>query len=109
MSEPVWLLFNNRADREFRLSSFLPLIRSLGKEGAQLRTMGDHAAKTARFFARRAAIAAQPLTGSAEVWLKSLSGERCLVFCIGNIKNDGLRLIETLSATEGEAACSSKP
>ena len=36
-------------------------------------------------------------------------GTDCLVFCIGNIKGDGLRLIETLSKTEGDAVCFSKP
>jgi poly-gamma-glutamate synthase PgsB/CapB len=108
-NEPVWLLFNSRADREFRLSAFLPLIRSLAKGGAQLRAIGDRPARTARFFAQKAGIVSEPLAGPAEEWLKSLSRERCLVFCIGNIKGDGLRLIETLSKTEGDAVCFSKP
>lgn len=101
MRAPVWLLFNSRADREFRLSSFLPLVRALAESGAQLRTMGDNPVKTARFFARKTAIASQPLREKADAWIKSLSDQRCLVFCIGNIKGEGLRLIETLSAMEG--------
>ena len=106
---PVRLLFNNRADREFRLSAFLPMVRALGAEGSELRTMGDHAVKTARYFARRAGLPATPLAEPAENWIRSLSGEHCLVFCIGNIKGAGLRLTEILSETEGDAACSSKP
>ena len=40
--QPVWVLFNNRSDREFRLSEFAPLVRELSERGAQLRVIGEN-------------------------------------------------------------------
>lgn len=105
----VWLLFNNRADREFRLSSFLPLVRRLEEQGAGLRVIGDHAEKAARYFTRNSRIEALPLRQKPEDWVLGLSREACLVFCFGNIRGEGYRFIEALSQGKGESVCCSKP
>lgn len=101
--QPIWVLFNNRSDREFRLAEFVPLMRELAGRGAQLRVIGENTAKAARFFARKASIPAQPLVGDALAWLESLGDEKCVALCIGNIRGAGRALIDALQARK-EAA-----
>ena len=60
--------------------------------------MGENTAKAARFFERKAGIAAQPLEGDALSWLEKLGEENCTVLCIGNIRGAGRALIEALQA-----------
>ena len=96
--QPVWVLFNNRGDREFRLAEFVPLMREMAGRGASLRVVGENTAKAARFFERKAGIAAQPLEGDALSWLEKLGEENCTVLCIGNIRGAGRALIEALQA-----------
>jgi len=94
---PVWVLFNNRADREFRLGEFLPLVKRLGDRGGRVRIIGENREKCARYFAKKAGVDAAPAEGKPLDWLKTLSGEKCTVMCIGNIKGDAREMIETLS------------
>ena len=96
--QPVWVLFNNRGDREFRLAEFVPLMREMAGRGASLRVVGENTAKAARFFERKAGIPAQPLEGDALSWLEKLGEENCTVLCIGNIRGAGRALIEALQA-----------
>ena len=91
------MLFNNRADREFRLGEFLPLVKMLGQKGAKVRVIGENREKSARFFAKKAGVDAEPVEGAPLDWVKSLSGEKCAVMCIGNIKGAAREMIETLS------------
>ena len=107
--QPLWVLFNNRGDREFRLSEFTPLVRELAQRGAQVRIMGDNAAKAARYFARKAGATACKLDQTPLEWLDSLSASPCAVLCIGNIRNPGRETIEALEARGGLNTCCSKP
>lgn len=93
---PVWVLFNNRGDREFRLSEFAPLVRALAERGAQLRVIGENERKVARYFAKRTGAAAQKLEEAPLAWLEKLGAEPCVVLCIGNIRGVGRELIEAL-------------
>ena len=93
---PVWVLFNNRGDREFRLSEFAPLVRELAERGAQLRVIGENERKVARYFARKTGAAAQKLEEVPLAWLEKLGAEPCVVLCIGNIRGVGRELIEAL-------------
>ncbi len=95
---PVWLLFNNRGDREFRLSEFAPLVRELSARGAQLRVIGENAAKVARYFAKHAGAQAQQLEEAPLKWLEDLGEKPCVVLCLGNIRGVGRELIEALEA-----------
>ena len=97
---PVWVLFNNRADREFRLGEFLPLVKMLGEKGAKVRVIGENREKSARFFHKKAGVDAAPVDGDPVEWLKTLSGDRCAVMCIGNIKGGAREMIEHLSARQ---------
>ena len=101
--QPVWILFNNRGDREFRLSEFLPLIRELSAQGAKLRVIGENTDKVARYFARKAGAQAQKLDQPPLAWLESLGAERCAVLCIGNIKGVARETIEALEAKKSMA------
>lgn len=94
---PVWVLFNNRADREFRLGEFLPLVKMLGEKGAKVRVIGENREKSARYFKNKAGVDAAPVEGAPLDWVKSLSGSKCAVMCIGNIKGGAREMIETLS------------
>jgi hypothetical protein len=51
---PLVLLYNNRADREYRIREFLDLPRTLGAVRA-IATIGDRPEKVARFFSRTGA------------------------------------------------------
>jgi len=94
---PVYVLFNNRSDREFRLGEFLPLVKMLGEKGAKVRVIGENREKSARFFHKKAGVEAAPVDGAPLEWLNTLAGEKCVVMCIGNIKGSAREMIELLS------------
>lgn len=96
--QPVWILFNNRGDREFRLSEFLPLVKELCAGGAQLRVIGENEEKVARYFQRRAGAQARKLEQSPMAWLEAMGAQPCVVLCIGNIKGIARETIEALQA-----------
>lgn len=93
----LWVLFNNRSDREFRLNEFLPLVRQLGQQGAQVRVIGENCPKAARYFGKKTGVEARALNMSPVEWIQSLAGEKCAVMCLGNIKGVAREMIETLS------------
>lgn len=99
---PMWVLFNNRGDREFRLSEFNPLILALSAAGAKVRVVGENREKVARYFRKKADAQAEALSMPIMDWLDSLSGERCAVLCLGNIRDDGRHTIEALEARGGK-------
>lgn len=94
---PVWVLFNNRSDREFRLGEFVPLVKKLGEKGAKVRVVGENCEKSARYFAKKAGVEAEALDGAPIDWIKSVSDTQCVVMCLGNIKGVAREMIETLS------------
>ena len=103
--QPLWVLFNNRSDREFRLLEFAPLVRELAAAGAEVRTIGENTAKSARVLARKTGAKAEALDRPPEAWLEALGEEPCAVLCVGNIKGAGRALIDALQARkqrEGE-------
>ena len=95
---PLAFVYNNRADREYRLPEFsnLPASLAAGRESLVF-VIGENAAKAARRFAK-AGVAAESLAPSrwepAEL-LRCVSGRfpgSCIVFGAGNIKGPGLDL-----------------
>lgn len=105
---PVYVLFNNRSDREFRLKEFAPFIQELARQGAGMTVTGENRGKAARYFKRKTGIAAEKLTVPAMDWLDGISKEKCVVLCIGNIANDGKKIIEALEALGGSDLCCSR-
>lgn len=105
---PVYVLFNNRSDREFRLQEFVPFIQELAGRGARMVVTGENRKKASRYLTRKAGIAAQELTIPAMDWLDSISSEDCAVLCIGNIANEGKQIIEALEALGGSEVCCSR-
>lgn len=99
---PLWVLFNNRGDREFRLSEFNPLIKSLSEAGAQVRIIGENREKVARYFRKKANAQANALNEPTLDWFDSLSKSKCAVLCLGNIRDDGRHTIEALEARGGK-------
>lgn len=97
--QPLWVLFNNRSDREFRLGEFLPLV---GELAAQVRVIGENRGKAARYFARKAGARAEPLAQPPLDWIDSLKDRRCAVLCLGNIKGAARETIEALQARKAE-------
>lgn len=100
--QPLWVLFNNRSDREFRLGEFLPLVGELAAQGAQVRVIGENRGKAARYFARKAGARAEPLAQPPLDWIDSLKDRRCAVLCLGNIKGAARETIEALQARKAE-------
>lgn len=94
--QPVWVLFNNRGDREFRLSEFTQLISDLAVGGAQVRIIGENTDKVARYFTKRTGTQAKKLELPPMEWLEKLGVEPCTVLCIGNIRDAGRQIIEAL-------------
>jgi poly-gamma-glutamate synthase PgsB/CapB len=94
---PVFLLYNNRADREYRVAEFLGLpssVRSL----AGVAVSGDHARKVAASFSRRG-IKSFALPGEidCETLLGNLqvrAGGDYVLFGVGNIQGMGRKLVE---------------
>lgn len=89
---PVRVLYNNRADREYRLREFVPLMKEMHSAGACLSVIGDHPGKVLKYYQRRAGIAAGPKQVD-----EVLEG-RALVLLMGNIKGAGRQVIEGLRA-----------
>ena len=100
--QPIWVLFNNRSDREFRLGEFQPLIGELAAQGAQVRVIGENRGKAARYFARKAGAQAEQLDQPPLAWIDSLKDQRCVVLCLGNIKGAARQTIEELRARQAE-------
>ncbi len=94
---PVILLYNNRADREYRIAEFLSLPSVLAHISLVAVT-GDHAKKVARLFSRRGAkTLAVEKSMDCEVLLASLgrrSGGEYILFGVGNIHGMGRDLVE---------------
>ena len=101
---PLWVLFNNRADRGFRAAEFVPLMRELAARGAQVRVIGERAAAVARYFARHAQAPAARLEKAPLAWLEERGAARCAVLCLGNIRGAGRETIEALLAREDGAS-----
>ncbi|MGJ4851236.1 poly-gamma-glutamate synthase PgsB [Bacillota bacterium Meth-B3] len=92
---PIGIVFNNRADREYRLRAFLPLVCALSGRVFRLIAIGENAGKVARYYGRRACVPAS--AGEPE----ELLGMPGIVLCLGNIKGAGLDFIERCRA-QGE-------
>jgi len=94
---PLVLLYNNRADREYRISEFLKLPPGL-KNLKVVAVTGDHARKTARLFAGRGLNALAIDAGmDCEALLASLGrrlGSEYILFGVGNIRGTGRDLVE---------------
>ncbi|MCI8319094.1 MAG: poly-gamma-glutamate synthase PgsB [Lachnospiraceae bacterium] len=105
---PVYVLFNNRSDREFRLQEFAPFVQELAREGASMVVTGENRNKAVRYFIRKTGIAAEKLAVPAMDWLDGISKKECAVLCIGNIANDGKQIIEALEALGGSDLCCSR-
>jgi hypothetical protein len=91
------LLYNNRADREYRISEFLKLPPGL-KNLKAVAVSGDHARKTARLFAKRGLDTLAIDAGTdCEALLASLGrrlGSEYILFGVGNIRGTGRDLVE---------------
>ena len=86
------ILYNNRRDREYRLSSFIPMLTNLADLSPTLYAIGDNAPKVSRFFARRLPYVCEPLATerllSPDFYKKTQA-----IFTIGNIKGAGYQMI----------------
>ena len=94
---PVVLLYNNRADREYRISEFLKLPPGL-KNLKTVAVAGEHARKVARLFASRGLDTLAIDAGmECEALLSSLGrrlGSEYILFGVGNIRGRGRELVE---------------
>ncbi|MGB4585713.1 MAG: poly-gamma-glutamate synthase PgsB [Rectinemataceae bacterium] len=94
---PLVLLYNNRADREYRISEFLKLPRGL-KNLKTVAVAGEHARKVARLFAAHGLDSLAIEEGTdCETLLSSLGrrlGSEYILFGIGNIRGMGRKLME---------------
>ncbi len=92
---PLYLLYNHRADRGFRLKAFLPSISRLLTQCTGLAVIGENKKLVARYLGQRTGLASFEVK-NAFAWLETLDKEQSTVICFGNIKGEGLALIDTL-------------
>lgn len=97
---PIWVLFNNRGDREFRLREFSPLMQQLAKKNAQIRIVGEHTAAVAHYFSRHAQVSARQLEKPPIAWFEELGKTHCAVLCMGNIHGMGREIVDALMMRE---------
>lgn len=90
---PVQLIYNNRSDREYRLSEFVPFLKDMKGKCGRLYVIGENAAKVQRFFARRTGLDCAAAPGGVDE-LKPLFEERQALFCFGNTKGAGKEFLE---------------
>ncbi len=98
IERPLYVLYNHRADREYRLKQFLPLVVSLANDNATIFVMGEDTKKSASYFQRKGKITVSRVSDDPLEWLSSLTESNCDIFAIGNIGGAGRELIESLSA-----------
>lgn len=89
------ILYNNRADREYRLKSFVQPLQDLATFHPRLHIMGDSKNKVSRYFARRLPYPCQPLDVQ-QLQSETFYETDQVVLCVGNIKGDGHAMIEYL-------------
>ena len=95
----IRVLYNNRADREYRLREFVPLLIELAPRCAGLSVIGENARKVARYFEAKSGIHADA-PGKAEAAMPLLKGTDVL-FCLGNIKGEGMAFLQYLRENGG--------
>ena len=78
------IVYNNRADREFRLMYFSKVFASCGVKSVIV--VGDHVGKCSRYLSRHLGFSVVPFKGTDEELL-GLCGQT--VVCMGNIKGRG--------------------
>lgn len=91
----MYALFNHRVDRMYRLPIFADALAQSGVPFRAIGVTGDQPKFAARTFARRTRIPALPVPEPKE-WLRTIAQEDCVLLCFGNIKGQGLYLINFL-------------
>lgn len=99
---PLTVMFNNRADRMYRLCAFLPVLRGLIERKPRLMVIGEERKAAARFFEKKLQYPCAPMD-TEKLTQPSFYQNRQRVFCIGNIKGAGRDMIRYLMEEEGKA------
>lgn len=99
---PLTVVFNNRADRMYRLRAFLPVLRGLIERKPRLLVIGEEKKAAARFFEKKLQYPCAPMD-TEKLTQPQFYQNRQRVFCIGNIKGAGRDMIRYLMEEEGKA------
>lgn len=91
----VMIIYNHRADRTYRLRSFLPLMKEWTSFSPVLMVIGDNPLQAARFFSRRLTYPCGPIK-IEQLLIKDFYRPDTAIFSVGNIKGDGHRMIDYL-------------
>lgn len=85
----IWLVFNNRADREYRLRQFLPLIRGLEGRLLGITVLGDHKIKLRGYFLKNTNVKTVQTGLECLDFKAHIYNTRIIILCLGNIKGEG--------------------
>ncbi len=99
---PLTVVFNNRADRMYRLHAFLPVLRGLIGKKPRLLVIGEERKAAVRLFEKKLQYPCAPME-AGELTRPQFYRDRQRVFCIGNIKGAGRDMIRYLMEEEGKA------
>lgn len=89
------LVYNNRADREYRLATFLPVLKSLEDLPITLYIVGDNAGKVARYFGKRFSFPCLPLD-EAKLLEEAFYQPQQTILGLGNTKGPGHNMLRYL-------------
>lgn len=99
---PLTVIFNNRADRMYRLNAFLDVLKGILDREPRLLVIGEENKAAARFFEKKLRYPCAPLDTGALLTPGFYQKEQ-RIFCIGNIKGAGRDMIRYLMEKEGQA------
>lgn len=88
---PYALLFNHRRDRSYRLEGFAQALKKAPHPPREIGVIGENKTWCARYLQRVTGIPAMPVE-TPRPWLEN----RRRVLCAGNIKGEGVQLMEEL-------------
>lgn len=90
----IYVIFNNRDDREYRILLFDDVIDELGDDISSLYVIGDFKNKVAAHFSKKKkAVAISP----KELYEKIINSKDSIYIGLGNIRGDGEKVIELIA------------
>ncbi len=93
VDQRLCILFNNRKDREYRLLHMETILKKHAHLIAHVYCIGDYPVKVSRFFAKRCAIPASPMSDQAMYETICAAGGDTVFLGLGNIKGSGEWLV----------------
>lgn len=100
-SEHLFLIYNNRKDREYRLKPFIDSVGTSGVKVEKIYVIGDYPRKVCRYFEKYLYSSTEAIS-VADLALRMRDSKDCTFLALGNIKGDGECLVSMLLEKSNE-------